>query len=440
MSSSSPESPGPSSPPATSHTVDFSGVVKKVSSDEDVPSPAESNTEDRRASLKKGTSNYDLISFRKSMRNEKAKGKPKSKRKARNEILKCTAISFIVLSFIVIGTISIVTKWKSVEGSASFSDYDTQQVIPGKLISLSQNGAVMLLQDDFGLFQAYTLDRDSSPLWNPIGPSISSQGRVELSSDGSLVAFIDTISQIPQVASYDTENDSWVAENVPILIGDDLSMDSDFKTLAVGNYENGTISTYIIEGDEWTGDSIVLSVPGLKNFKISPSGSNLIVLCAEEGASTITLKGYTKGYSSNSTFVWTSATTDISIGASIATISLAKDSYALAFDNTAIVYSYSGRQWGNQIIASTGNSTFHSVALSLDGRTLALGRISGTMEGTVSWYKFDDDTGEEPFRSPLQDEKSFMFGSEIGLDATASIIAIQSGVEGSENVHIFDVN
>jgi hypothetical protein len=103
------------------------------------------------------------------------------------------------------------------------------------------------------------------------------------------------------------------------------------------------------------------------------------------------------------------------------------------------------------------NSTFASVALSVDGRTLAVGDIAGNNTGIVNRYTFPwaADTGDDwegtgpPLEYDwqldegyLQDEygnEAPVFGTRICLDGDGSTIAVQSGLDGKQNVHFYDI-
>jgi hypothetical protein len=382
----------------------------------------------------------------------KIKKKPVSKKKRTMQILKCAGMSIFISAFIIAASITIVTGWG--DGSLE-TEYKKTGVVPGKFVALSRNGGVAVVEDDFGFNQVYTLDRNASPMWTPIGPTFTSRGRVELSEDGSTVAYIEHTSQRLRFAEYDDVRRNWALQDAPFLTGDDLDLNSDFSLLTIGSYGlgsitnfnskvgEGSITTYRYNDTDWNQHgSPLIKLFGLRSFKVSPDGTGMVTVAENDG--NITLNGYKSFDEGNETYAWAKSDLIITLETSNADVAVSNDVYAVAFDKSVQIFSYSGRPWGQEIKAA-GDANITSVALSLDGRTLAVGSVSEGMTGFVEWYEFPEgqDTNDNwvSVGTPLRDDGSetSMFGSALDLDEDASQLAVQSGTEGKENVHYYDV-
>lgn len=422
---------------------------KQVSiSDDDV----ESQRSKRRGRPSLKETAIDNISRRRLQIEAQAKTKPVSKKHRSMQILKCAGMSILIAAFIIAATITIVTGWG--DGSVE-AKYRKQGVVPGRLVALSGNGAVVVAEDDFGFNRVYSLDRNASPMWTPVGPSFRSRGRVELSEEGSTLALIDYTSQRLRFSEYDNVRRNWVQQEAPILSGDDLTINPGFNLLTIGSYGlgsitnfnskvgEGTITTYNFNDTDWVQHGSPLTkLFGLQSFKVSPDGTGLVTVAKNDG--NITLNGYKSFDEGNETYAWAKSDLTITLQSGSIDVAVSNQVYAVASGKSVQVFSYGGRPWGQEIMAAEdGNIT--SVALSANGRTLAIGTISEDMTGFVEWYRFPhgQDTSDNwvPMGAPLRPDGSetVMFGSALDLNTDASQLVVQSGLEGRENLHFFDV-
>jgi hypothetical protein len=402
-----------------------------------------------RPSLKE--TSFDNISRRRLQAESQIKAKPVTKKRKTMQLLKCAGMSIFIAGFIIAASITIVTGWG--DGSVE-TEYKKTGVIPGKFVALSQNGAVAVVEDDFGFNQVYTLDRNASPMWSPIGSTFTSRGRVELSEDGSTMAYVDT-SQRLRFKEYDDVTRKWELQDAPFLTGDDLNLNSDFSLLTVGSYGlgsitnfnskvgEGTITTYRYNDTDWNRHgSPLIKLFGLRSFQVSPDGTGMVTVAENDG--NITLNGFKSFDRGNETYAWAKSDLTITLETSSADVAVSNEVYAVAFDKSVRIFSYSGRPWGQEIKAA-GDANITAVALSLDGRTLVVGSVSEGMTGFVEWYEFPkgQDTNDNwvSLGTPLRDDGSetSMFGSVLDLNEDASQLAVQSGTEGKENVHYYDV-
>jgi hypothetical protein len=243
---------------------------------------------------------------------------------------------------------------------------------------------------------------------------------------------------------YDTSLDDWKSQVTPFVIGDGVSPDPDAILLILAhnrgarlNGDMDSLITFKYDGTTWTERADRLLISGIKSFEVSPTARFMV----------------------NIGNIFEQVDHVVTLETSSPSVSLANDVFAVASPDLLEVFSYSGRTWG-QGLEARENSTITSVALSLDGRTLAVGSVAkGNNTGAVDWFSFPFiyDTGDDwdidgpPLTDewqldepPLRDEygnESPRFGSEIVLDGNGknTAIAVQSGTTGNENVHFYDV-
>eukprot|EP00980_Cylindrotheca_fusiformis_P028486 scaffold22604_cov130-Cylindrotheca_fusiformis.AAC.8 len=394
---------------------------------------------------------YESISRRRLEVTEAAK-KPVSRKHRTMQILKCAGMTLFVAAFIIATTITIVTGW----GDGSVETVITLQgVVPGKIVALSGNGEVAVVGDDFGLYQVYVFNKNESPMWTPLGPTFRSRGRVNLSEDGSTIAFVDT-SQRLRFTEYDKVQRRWIQQDAPILTGDDLAINPEFNLLTIGNYGlgsitdfnskvgEGSITTYKYNGEDWTQHgSALVKLFGLQSFRVSPDGTGMVTVSDNDG--NITLNGYKSFDEGNEAYAWAKSDVTISLATNDIDVAVSNQIYAVASDNHVQAFSYSGRPWGQEIVAAA-DTNITSVALSSSGRILAIGSFSEDKAGFVDWYEFPKGQGSsgswvsmgETLRADGTSE-TLMFGSALDLNMDASQLAVQSGLEGRESVHFYDV-
>jgi hypothetical protein len=257
---------------------------------------------------------------------------------------------------------------------------------------------------------------------------------------------------------------------MPIVVCDEVSMDLDASLLTVGIFNRGiqggnilkdnmdVVITYKYDGTNWIGYANRLLISGMQSFEMSPTATTMVILTQDEDAMNNTTCVHTyRLFDKVDGVVWERVNHDVTLETDQAAISLATDIYAVASPDSVEVFSYSGRTWGAEL-EPREKFTFTSVALSLDGRTLAVGSVAQNSSGIVDWYTFpyEYDSGDDwkVKGSPLRDEwkldesllydkygkKSPMFGQKIDVDGEAKTIAVQSGLEGNKNVHFYDVD
>ncbi|CAJ1961885.1 unnamed protein product [Cylindrotheca closterium] len=401
-----------------------------------------------RPGLANSNTAFENISARR-MEQEK-QAKPVTAKQRKVQIAKCAAISLLIIACIVVVTITIVTGWG--DGSIE-TEFDKQSVVFGKLVYLSQDGFVAVLEDDLGVNQVYRLDPNANPRWQPIGQQFRSQGRVEVSGDGKRLAYVNPRTKRLVFEEYDEVMRDWIdTENAPFLGGDDISLSGDFSLLCVGTYGQGSITqfsqkvgegiitTYKFDGTSWLvhGDPLI-KIFGMNWFGVSPDGSGLMIAAENDGNTT--LNGYRSEALGNNTFEWLKADRTTTIPSSKVDLAISNGGYAVSSEKSAQAFTYSGRTLGQEITAN-GNNNITSIALSTDGRTMVVGSVTPGLTGVVDWYRFpagaDDGNWETLGGAPLQDNAAY-FGSALKLNEGSTQIAVQSGTEDDEFVHLYGV-
>ncbi|KAL3941063.1 MAG: hypothetical protein SGBAC_004521 [Bacillariaceae sp.] len=394
-------------------------------------------------------SNNKLENISKRRLEQEKNAKPVTPKQRKIQFAKCAAISLLIIACIVVVTITIVTGWG--DGSIE-TEFDKQSVLLGKLVYLSQNGFVAVIEDDFGSNQVYRLDPNANPRWQPLGQQFRSQGRVEVSKDGNRLAYVDPRTKRLVFEEYDDVLRNWVdTEDAPILGGDDISLSGDFSLLCVGTYGMGSITqfnskvgegiitTYKYDGTSWLkhGEPLI-KIFGLNWFGLSPDGAGLLIAAENDGNTT--LDGFQSETLANNTFEWLKSDRTTTITSSTVDLTVSNGGYAVSTEESAQAYTYSGRILGQEIMAS-GNNNITAVSLSADGRTMVVGSVTPGLTGVVDWYRFPEGTTDNWATlgaTPLQDNAAH-FGSALHLNEGSSQIAVQSGLEGDENVHIYGV-
>lgn len=257
---------------------------------------------------------------------------------------------------------------------------------------------------------------------------------------------------------YDQDQDRWRSQNGPIIIGDDLSMDDDASVIAFRVHndqgDSDTLITFVYDNDGWTEYANRLEISSLQSFELSPTGGFLVTtIVASNNEVTISTYWLSEDQESPE---WLAVDHEV-IVSETPSLSLARDLFAITTPDAVIVYSYSGRRWGEPLVPND-NLKFTSTSLSYNGRNMTVASLSPeTQLGVVDWFYFPlaYDSGDdwEEIESPLRDEweleqptmrdvdgkESFLFGSNVELDEGANRIAVQSGLSRNENVHIYDV-
>jgi len=357
-------------------------------------------------------------------------------------------MAILIIACIVIVTITIVTGWG--DGSIVV-EFEKQAEVLGKLVSLSQSGFVAVVEDDFGFNQVYRLDNDASPKWQPMGMQFRSQGRVQVSGDGSRLAYVNPRTKRLVFEKYDEVLRDWVnTQDAPILGGDDISLSGDFSKLCVGSYGQGsitvvnskvgegTITTYEYDGESWLAHGgPLMKIFGMNWFGLSPDGKGLLIMADHDG--NVTLDGYQSTALGNNTFEWLKSDRSTTFPSTEVDVAVSNGGYAVSTAKSAQAYTYSGRTMGQEISAS-GSNNITSVALSTDGRTIVVGSVTPGLTGLVDWYRFPAGTSDnwEVLGEALQDNAAF-FGSAVQLNQGSSQVAVQSDSGGNANVHFFEV-
>jgi hypothetical protein len=398
--------------------------------------------------------------------------------------VKCLGFGAVAIFFLIFATWAIIYDFHGQgygdEGTPVEVSYQIQQVLQGRLISLSKNGLVAAIQDDFDYVQMYrkrntTETTTTSPdVWQPTGAPLRPRGTVCISRNGTLVAFVDETTKRPEMWEYDPSLDEWNNREMPFAIGDDLSMDPDALLLILAVYNRGAVGdsgaslhddmdaliTFKYDGTIWTEHADRILISGITSFEVSPT-ARFMVICAqdeEDEGDTTEVHIFRLAATVGNGNVFERVDHVVTVESSSPSVSLANDVFAVASPELLEVFSYSGRTWGQALEPRRENATIASVALSLDGRTLAVGSVTkGNNTGAVDWlyFPFNYDTGDdwEIKGPPLTDEwelgepplrdaygnESPVFGSEIELDGNGTTIAVQSGTTGNENVHFYDV-
>eukprot|EP00526_Cylindrotheca_closterium_P005977 CAMPEP_0113655054 /NCGR_PEP_ID=MMETSP0017_2-20120614/29488_1 /TAXON_ID=2856 /ORGANISM="Cylindrotheca closterium" /LENGTH=568 /DNA_ID=CAMNT_0000568249 /DNA_START=72 /DNA_END=1778 /DNA_ORIENTATION=+ /assembly_acc=CAM_ASM_000147 len=405
--------------------------------------------DDNRSASMELTTNDKFEDIAKRREAQEKQAKPASAKSRKIQIAKCAAISLLIIACIVVVTITIVTGWG--DGSIE-TEFDKQSVVLGKLVYLSQNGFVAVVEDDFGSNQVYRLDPNANPRWQPIGSDFRSQGRVEVSGDGKRMAYVNPRTKRLVFEEYNEATRDWVdTKNAPVLGGDDISLSGDFSTMCVGTYGQGSITqfsnkvgegiitTYKYDGASWLvhGDPLI-KIFGMNWFSVSPDGSGLMI--AAENNGNTTLDGYRSEALANNTFQWLKADRTTTITSSTVDLAVSNEGYAVSTEKSVQAYTYSGRTLGQEIVAS-GNNNITSVALSVDGNTMVVGSVTPGLTGVVDWYRFPagtTDTWKTLGGAPLQDNAAH-FGSAVQLNEGGTQVAVESGLAGNENVHLYGV-
>ena len=402
--------------------------------------------------------------------------------------LKCGGMSLFIILTIFLCTYGLIWGFSDSDdtsGDPSEDDpsYDIQQVLPGQLISLSTSGTVAAMKDDFDSIQMYSHDVEATeqPYWQRMGQqSFSVIGdRVSLSRNGTIVAFVSKTDRRPHILQYDSTIQIWIEMDAPLIICDELSMDIDAKFLTIGAYNRldigswqDFIASYEFDDGSWTEAASRLEMEHtIHSFEMSPTANFLMIssiIEIDKSSLSISFGNATNSSSVVSIYrlsveeldpQWMKLDTEIVLDSPPNAWSLAENVFAIASSNDTLnVFSYSGRVWGQDMYPRDGaNSTFASVALSLDGRTLAVGDITANNTGIVNRYTFPwtADTGDDweetgpPLEYDWQLDEGYVydeygkeardFGSHILLDGVGSVIAVQSGLEGNQNVHFYDI-
>jgi len=321
----------------------------------------------------------------------------------------------------------------------------------GKLVSFSQSGFVAVVEDDFGSNQVYRLDPNANPKWQPLGMQFRSQGRVQVSGDGTRLAYVNPRTKRLVFEKYNEVMRDWIdTEDAPILGGDDISLSGDFSTLCVGSYGQGSITqfnkqlgegvvtTYVYDGVSWlTHGKPLQKIFGLSWFGVSPDGNGLLTVADHNG--NVTLVGFQSAALGNDTFEWLKADRATTFPSTNFDVAVSNGGYAVSTATGAQAYTYSGRSLGQEISAS-GSNNITAVALSTDGNTMVVGSVTPGLTGLVDWYRFPPGTTDNwsILGDPLQDNEAF-FGSAVQLNQGSTQIAVQSGSAGDENVHFYGI-
>lgn len=390
-------------------------------------------------------------------------------------------VSILGVSYILLFGLPKDTQFDAPSESPTVYSYQIQGVLPGRILSMSQNGEFAAIKDDFGFIQVYRkliLDDDEAapPVWDRVGQTVKALARLAFSANGTIIAYLNESTQRPEVRQLDEERDLWTLQKSPAVVADQLSMDTSASLLVIGLWDrqwnlpsNETMDilvTYKFDGDDWVEYSERIFLEDVLSVRISPSGTDIVVTTVESDDSRF-LSMYHLTHMSEeegSEPVWQPQDRQLEFDSEmLVSLSLAESTFAVASTDFVQVYDYSGRAWGQKLEPATNGTSFSSADLNLDGTILALAskdeQAVDDSPGIVNFYSFPYylDTGDAWEDNPkypplnaelisesvaLRDEYGFAapnFGSAVALDGSAEQILVQSGVEGNENVHFYGV-
>ena len=342
--------------------------------------------------------------------------------------------------------------------------------------------------------QRYLQSLDSSdPLfsWQPIGPvltpphlvtspsSVTSTLPIDLSADGSVMAYVDEVTWTPQTLEWDSVREIWVDYHRPnkassssgIQVGDVVALSADGKVLAVGITTHGTpvdgvhdsVHIYDFNGTHWTRLGRKLSIErgqAIQSLDFSPQSDILVVTTATSSGNGVIRLLRPQGDSGDGR-EWSQVGVDIVTEMETPSIALSTQSIAVTTYNDVVdVFTYNGIKWGPSLLPqggdhedpeNVGGGWVTSVSLSLDGQYLAVGRFVafGSPNARVSLFHSPEPSGAQSERSwglvgsPLSDDignESPAFGRTVALSGDHSVLAVESGVRRNLQVHMYNVN
>ncbi len=368
---------------------------------------------------------------------------------------------------------------KSGDEETAIVSYEIQQIVPGRIVSLSQNGEFAAVVNNFDFIQVYrklvNIDENGSR-WEPVGQTITSIGSLYFAANGTVIAYMDAKSQRPEVRQFDEEKDLWTLMKSPIIVGDELSMDVTATILTVGMWNRVLASqsetvmdvlvTYKWDGDDWIESSNRIMLENIDSFQLSPTASDMVVFArrrndTRQSKSTfVCLYHLSEALEGGGKHMWEEIDSQVALDAGILSISLATTTFALASADMVQVYDYDGKMWGQPLVPNSDTISFLSAALNLEGATMtlaAMDRATADSTGLINFFTFPDsldpeDEWEEKLDSPSFEAELIVqkgpqqyeydlippnFGSQIVMDESSSLILVQSGGQGAENVYFF---
>lgn len=380
----------------------------------------------------------------------------------------CIIVTIFLVSFILL--FGLPGDKKDTSDSESVDYYQIQRVVPGSIVSLSQSGDFAAVKNDFGFTQVYrkSMVNDTRVIWEPVGQTITTLGRLGFSANGTTIAYIERRSRRPEIRHLVEKDNIWISQKAPIIIGDDISIDATATLMTVALFDRqldqqtdelvDMLVTFEFDGDEWIQHSDRIILERVQSFDLSPAASDLVVTTATNTSVDLIHLYHLSGNGSDP--VWESLAEDVTIAGEILSLSLAEATFVMTAVDHVQVYSYSGRPLGQKLEPTVNTTLFTSAALNLEGTAMALASLdttSGASSGVVHFYSFPDyldtsDAWEENTDAPpltaewlsqdngLRDEYGAAapyFGSAVKLDALADQIIVQSGADGGENVHFY---
>ena len=323
---------------------------------------------------------------------------------------------------------------------ASF--YESGQVIPGNLLSLSKNGEFVVVRDSGDQMRVYDLSSSSS--WKQMGQSLDVRGSAWVSANGTVLATLDSTTMAISVMEFDSNNNLWVRQNMSHLSANMLSLSADGTVLVAGNFttatdggtSNGTAQAYMYNGSYWNPLGQMIVLPGLNSaLALSPNSDTILIVSFERDQSRLHIfRLYENPY------VWEKLGRDIVLEGKILAIDVSYDNFVLSSNSTVEAFTYSGLRWGQQL--AFPSLAAESVSLSLDGRSLVVISETSNVEAiqSYSFPSFNEYDKWEPAGPLLVPSNGKLFGNVVVLSGDASILAAQSISKGSEEVDFFAVN
>lgn len=377
--------------------------------------------------------------------------------------IKFVGFPLIIVVALAVATLTLYFGEEGYEPRASDTvRYKRQQVMAGRIVSMSASGEFVAIRDDFDFCQVYRKyhiekegDGENATRWEPVGQIIKPLGAIDFSADGMTIAYIGERTQRPQMREFSEDSNSWQGMSSPTVVGNHLSMDSSGMVVTVGIWDlsvdggsKDNLASFALNGSEWVETSDRLSVENVWSFELSPTSSDLVVLRGNRNSTSTMISLF---HLIDTT--WVKGDVDLLFDEPILSISLAEKTFAVATRDLAQVYGYSGRKWGQPLTPQKKNATaLSSVALNQNGTTLAISSIvDKTSTGVVNFYLFPSylDTGDAweikdhyPTLNPLRDNRGNIapnFGSSIAMDSLANQLLVQSGIDGYENVHFLNL-
>ncbi|MDC1336839.1 Ig-like domain-containing protein, partial [Flavobacteriaceae bacterium] len=372
----------------------------------------------------------------------------------------------------------------------------------GGSISFNEDATIMAIGaayndgngTDSGHVRVYKHSVDS---WTQIGEDIdgeaatdwSGRSSISLSSDGTIVAIgasgnDDSGSYAGHVRIYNYNGTAWNQLGADIdgdaagdISGSSVSLSSDGKTVAIGSSESdqngensGLVKIYNYNGSSWTqlGNEINgQSAIDNSGYSVSLSSNGTVVaIGAPLNNGNGAQSGHVRIYSYNGSN-WTQLGTDIDGEAAIDqsgySVFLSSNGKRVAIgankndgngtDSGHVrIYNYNGTSWiqiGSDIDGdAAGDFSGHSISLSSDGNTLAIGTPyndgNGTDSGHVKIYSYNGNSWTQLGADIDGEAASDNSGWSVSLSSDGTSVAIGASANdgngtGSGHVRVYDL-